>query len=816
MKKTSCYALFLGVAFLFTRANAQSGDSLEAVSWLKAHNIALNDPKAPDGYQRLRDCNADIVYKKVSGDTIIYYYTQSYFARPVGYLEYIQNRPYFNVTVYPKSVQPDGTVVMIETAFHAFLLRNDSLYALDKTGSTGNSILKRLLDNAESMKKQMDDSGRNFLEAMLYERMQYEDTAAIRNFRGMESLFSGNLTPGFQLIYYKDMFKDRTSCMLKKDRARYETDTATGLTITMEKKLKQDGRDCYLVSIQDRDWNSTLDLPNELLLSDDGRLLDLENCRLNKKELLASLQSVKDSLAQKSVDSLFRTRKMANASGGNIDKPGFATPPFAEVEMFHRKGVIDKHGNVAIPVKYDQLRIVTNGLAVVFAAQKARFMDFTGREVSSVAYDDYMGYSRGLAAVKMNNKIGFVDKNANEVIPCIYDEVEMTYGGWLVKLRGRQGLLDTTGKEVIPLKYDNIIRASRTESYYVRSGSKAGLVDRNGREVIPLLYEGLEEFSEGAAMVMKNGKLGFIDSAGKEIIPLMYDVPSFYKRSQNFDGGRAKVFLAGKCGYINKQNKAVIPFTFDEISEFDEDSQAVAAKNGLYGSIDRLGNTVIPFTYELSFRFSEHYAVVDVNGLEGVIDRTGKQIVPARYTKIKVNESGDWIRVEWNEKYGFYNTRGQLIVPVRYTNRTSKYTIENGFSEGLVAVEENGKWGYLDHNGKLAIPMKFDEAQDFKGGEARVVLNGKYGYINRTGRELIPAKYTDIRDFYEGWAAASLDGKWGFIDKKGKTMIPFAYEDVSNFYGGLSAVKIHDKYGYIDKDGNVVIPCMYDAAGNFY
>ena len=42
-----------------------------------------------------------------------------------------------------------------------------------------------------------------------------------------------------------------------------------------------------------------------------------------------------------------------------------------------------------------------------------------------------------------------------------------------------------------------------------------GFIDRKGEEIVPAVYECALSFSEGLAMVCKNGKCGFIDKTIK-------------------------------------------------------------------------------------------------------------------------------------------------------------------------------------------------------------------------------------------------------------------------------------------------------------
>ncbi|HPF56020.1 MAG TPA: WG repeat-containing protein, partial [Clostridiales bacterium] len=97
------------------------------------------------------------------------------------------------------------------------------------------------------------------------------------------------------------------------------------------------------------------------------------------------------------------------------------------------------------------------------------------------------------------------------------------------------------------------------------------------------------------------------------------------------------------------------------------------------------------------------------------------------------------------------------------------YDEVRNFSDGLAAVCINDKWGYIDKTGKVVVPIKYgfvgssyslydgDQDGDFSCGLAMVRMNGKYGYIDKTGKEVVPLKYDNEYKFCEGMAAVCLN-----------------------------------------------------------
>ncbi|MCH3882975.1 MULTISPECIES: DUF4852 domain-containing protein [Tenacibaculum] len=88
-------------------------------------------------------------------------------------------------------------------------------------------------------------------------------------------------------------------------------------------------------------------------------------------------------------------------------------------------------------------------------------------------------------------------------------------------------------------------------------------------------------------------------------------------------------------------------------------------------------------------------------------------------------------RIQINEKYGFINTKGQVVIPPLYDRVASR------FESGLAWVKRNGKYGFVNTRGKVVIPIKYDNVRNFlkrQNGITMVELNRKQFYINLKGQ----------------------------------------------------------------------------------
>jgi hypothetical protein len=78
------------------------------------------------------------------------------------------------------------------------------------------------------------------------------------------------------------------------------------------------------------------------------------------------------------------------------------------------------------------------------------------------------------------------------------------------------------------------------------------------------------------------------------------------------------------------------------------------------------------------------------------------------------------------DKYGFCNTRKEMVVPCRYDLHRNVLP----FKEGLGVVVKDGKVGFIDPTGYEAIPCMYSLAHVFSEGLASVYDGQKWGFIN--------------------------------------------------------------------------------------
>jgi hypothetical protein len=130
------------------------------------------------------------------------------------------------------------------------------------------------------------------------------------------------------------------------------------------------------------------------------------------------------------------------------------------------------------------------------------------------------------------------------------------------------------------------------------------------------------------------------------------------------------------------------------------------------------------------------------------------------------------------------------------------------------------KWGFIDKTGRIVIPLKYDGADSFSCGRARVWNNSDYGpshfaFIDTNGKTVFLIEGDCDREFREGRIGYKDGEKWGYKDLKGKVAIKPAFDAASPFKEGRAAVRVGSLWGYIDNTGTLVIPVQFDKIKDF-
>ena len=251
--------------------------------------------------------------------------------------------------------------------------------------------------------------------------------------------------------------------------------------------------------------------------------------------------------------------------------------PFHEgvalIEKDEKKGVIDKMGNFVVPIdEYDDISNFTNGTAYVHKGEKVGEIDSKGKVVTPlhnisedlVVVDSIIGdepvynYSEGLAVILKNDKYGYIDEKGTIVISPKYEEARDFHDGIAVVCVGYElyGFIDKSGREIMPCNLFEVRDFSEGLAIVRKEmGSQYSFYNTKGEKEFTTEFRSCRSFKEGIAVVgNEEGKMGFINHSGEMVIPYNYDYVD------DFSEGLAIVMKEGKLGYIDKDGRCSLDF----------------------------------------------------------------------------------------------------------------------------------------------------------------------------------------------------------------------------------------------------------------
>lgn len=358
----------------------------------------------------------------------------------------------------------------------------------------------------------------------------------------------------------------------------------------------------------------------------------------------------------------------------------------------------------------------------------------------------------------------------------------------------------------------------------------------------------------------ENGTYGLKNKKGEIVISPYYD----YIDLSDYEN--TDLILVDKnllSGCINKNNDIIIPIIYDSIFIENNyiDAVVTTSTQELTHLLDFNGNHIInPFEGVLitfdnkTERFKPIRREIKDEKFYGCIDVVKRKIIiDTVYEEIEYISEEDGFRVKLNEKYGYINVKGEIIIPIEYS-----FLDPDGWSDDLLlAKNSEGKVGYLTRDNVPLFFGEYSSCSTFNEGLARVKykqhswvknkqtnkqeFNKKYkypnqyykeGFINTKGEIVIPCIFDSCDRFKNGFANVIFhgvpikisknyakpeiikgdNGKFGLKNKEGKVFTSFIYDNIDEFgyKQNIFRVVLNGLKGLIDIEGNTLLKTQYD------
>jgi len=146
-----------------------------------------------------------------------------------------------------------------------------------------------------------------------------------------------------------------------------------------------------------------------------------------------------------------------------------------------------------------------------------------------------------------------------------------------------------------------------------------------------------------------------------------------------------------------------------------------ASESAFEGEFDKM--------YDYAEDFFGGRAVVAVGEDFGLIDLRGGPVLPTVFEEVRWYPNEQVIIAIYEGRSMLYDRMGGRI-------GHGEWEWLGDVEEGLIAASSDGRYGYITANGLTAIDFHFDDAYDFRGGEAIVEIDGREMRIDRHGKIL--------------------------------------------------------------------------------
>lgn len=357
----------------------------------------------------------------------------------------------------------------------------------------------------------------------------------------------------------------------------------------------------------------------------------------------------------------------------------------------------------------------------------------------------------------------------------IEEESEIGFGFRRKRINYRFTLFDKKDRMVFPCTFHYIGEFNSDGYLWLYYRNKWRLMDRNGLFCQKSGFERIGNYVDGICWVKRKGFWGRIDYEGNTVTPFIY-------QGVSSEGALLIVGEEGALGAIDGEGNLVLEMKYDKIEEVRLDEAAAycsfttwehvsilcAIKDNRYLPIDSYGRPCLdepfdeiyceqpcgeiwgyihdrPFKYYFDMAYIVRYEKGCSNeekvrkvGLYNV--KENRLVVPCIYDKIKCNFEHPWFD---GADYLVAFREGKCVLVDRQGRETMKLEYESviyePFNEGeyLIPAYKDGYFGYINVFGVVKIPFRYDWAEQFENGRAKV-------------RYLAKQDETDLYDYTKG------------------------------------------------------------------
>ena len=258
-----------------------------------------------------------------------------------------------------------------------------------------------------------------------------------------------------------------------------------------------------------------------------------------------------------------------------------------------KQGVYDLEGNMILPIQYENITFAGKYLNANKDGKLLVF-DVTGTLQNEDSYKSLDTVADGKYSIKIirKNQYGVIDSNKTNILENKYSYIEYTFDNYfIVSLEGKSGVLDANNNIIIPVEKDIIQNIRGTNMIQVIDSAT------NTSEFYNKKMEKVATQNDARIYIKDN----YIEVASANNIEYFDFDGNKQEANKIFNGN--KIFAKqqdGKWGYVDKDGNTVVEFKYEMATNINEYGFGAIKLNGKWGVIDKDANIIKEPTYELS------------------------------------------------------------------------------------------------------------------------------------------------------------------------------------------------------------------------
>ena len=355
--------------------------------------------------------------------------------------------------------------------------------------------------------------------------------------------------------------------------------------------------------------------------------------------------------------------------------------------------------------------------------------------------------------------------------------------------------------------------------------------------IIPprIKFEEPSLFSQGYAVIGKDGLYGIINKSGVEIVPFIYD------EVEVLDNTLILVSSEGLYGLLNRDGSVRHKTEYTQIIDVDsiyyllykgEESELYCInsssplffdptdlelldscyylgygfggmKVGLFQSQDNCDlSEVLSIAYGEINKFGEDSFVGEIRNELKIMTKSNEMMTDSNYVSISPLHNGYALAMK-ETGVGYLNSQAEEVIDFQYEPYMG--IMSSGlFYEGYAIVKSDGLFGIIDTAGNYKISAQYKQLirlEDLYGSRQ----GDHWSILSLTKDSITPALFASIDALGDGFVLYKENGKYGMMDAEMNAILPPVYRVIKKFRDYFVTLGCgNDLYYLMDGKGNLV------------